>query len=219
MKIGVKKVITNFWNWEQVEPKPMSPPKTHFSASKNTNDNFTKSLLMDFFTDFWGTFCCQFWESSTSWPARRSNLDGAIFHTHVNRTGTIWRKKSESISVWKRDIVGFVHNAQRQVHVTAQPKETICLWFLTFVRKIVLLLLNPSHLTVNADVNGRSLEDWTPSNWFLSTNANIPNLLKKDSPPKFGRIIRVKTEEEISELNRTIRQSDLVYLNLNSGVA
>ena len=98
MKIGVKKVITNFWNWEQVEPKPMSPPKTHFSASKNTNDNFTKSLLMDFFTDFWGTFCCQFWESSTSWPARRSNLDGAIFHTHVNRTGTIWRKKSESIS-------------------------------------------------------------------------------------------------------------------------
>ena len=88
------------------------------------------------------------------------------------------------------------------MHVTAQPKETICLWFLTFVRKIVLLLLNPSHLTVNADVNGRSLEDWTPSNWFLSTNANIPNLWKKDRPPKFGRIIPVKTEEEISELNR-----------------
>ena len=33
----------------------MSPPKIHFSGYKNTNDNLTKSLLMDFFTDFEGT--------------------------------------------------------------------------------------------------------------------------------------------------------------------
>ena len=133
----------------------MSLPKTHYSGYENTNDNFTKSLLMDFFTDFWGTFCCQFWESSTSWPARRSNLDGAIFHTHVNRTGTIWRKKSESISVWKRDIVGFVHNAEDKCTLQLNPMTKFIFDFCP--ENFIPLEFNSSNLTVNADVNGRSL--------------------------------------------------------------
>ena len=42
------------------------------------------------------------------------------------------------------------------------------------------LEFNPSNLTVNTDVNGRSLEDCTPSNCLLSANAYISNLLKKE---------------------------------------
>ena len=78
MKIGVKKVITNFWNQEQVEPKPMSPPKIHFSGYKNTNDNLNKSLLMDFFTDLERTIFREIRllrrRNSSSWKQNLVNL-------------------------------------------------------------------------------------------------------------------------------------------------
>ena len=124
MKIVVKKVITNFWNREQqVEPKPISPPKTHFSCYKNTNDNLTKSRLMDFFTDFWGTFCCHFSESSTSWPGRWSDLGLALLSWHVNRTETIWQKN------WKYFIpFMYLSNCLITMYFVESAKSKIYRW-------------------------------------------------------------------------------------------
>ena len=177
MKIGVKKVITNFWNREQVEPKPMSPPKIHFSGYKNTNDNLTKSRLIDFFTDFWGTFCCHSSESSTSWPGRWSDLGLALLSRLVNRTETIRRKKIRKYFILKKRHWRFVclinclltmPKDKWSVHATAQPKVIDILkkgrnLSVIFVWKIVFLELNPSNLTVNADAR-----PWLLS-WGLTT--------------------------------------------------
>ena len=75
MKIGVKKVITNFWNREQVEPKPRSPPKTHFCRYKNTNDNLTKSRLMDFSRILKGLFSEKFDSSGGGILAHENKSD------------------------------------------------------------------------------------------------------------------------------------------------
>ena len=121
MKIGVKKVITNFWNREQVEPKPMSPPKIHFSGYKNTNDNLTKSLLMDFFTDFEGTIFREIRllrrRNSTSW---KQNLmcqvkwkQKEIFAEKI-RTFEVLKHLTQS-----REL-SVIHVCQREVNITCR---------------------------------------------------------------------------------------------------
>ena len=51
-----QKMISDFLNQVQVELKPISCHKTLNSAYQNANSHLTKLLLLDFFTEFLGTF-------------------------------------------------------------------------------------------------------------------------------------------------------------------